>query len=245
MANKNRKDRCVYCLRFRNGITDDHVIPKSWYPDTTPNNMEKWQVPACPECNSKYSKVEGELLQLMGLCLEPGDYASLGIAEKAVRAFMPSVARDDKDKQVRAKQLHFLMKSIIPYEQIPSESVFPGFGPHPHGTPDEQVGIPVPERSLKVLGEKLVRGIMYKQFNTYIDDAYEIGIWFAHEKEAQLLIQGIKLHGKEYIRGPGIRVALASTIDDPKSGAFDIEIWRKFRMYATVLPVQRVNPVSK
>jgi len=239
MANKNKKDRCVYCLRFSKDITDDHVIPRSWYPDTTPPNVEKWQVPACAACNSKYSKAEGKLLQLMGLCLEPSDFASLGIAEKAMRAFMPSAARNDKDKQNRANQLNLLMKRIIPYEQIPFESVFPGFGPHPHGTPAEQVGIPVPEASLKSLGEKLVRGIMYKKFNMFIDVRYEVSIWFAHEVAAQPLIQSIKCHGIEYHIGPGVRVGFARAVDDPQSGAFDIEIWRKFRMYAVVLPIQR------
>jgi len=49
MAKKSSNTRCVHCLEYFEELTSDHVLPKAWYPDDTPDNLEKWQVPACSE----------------------------------------------------------------------------------------------------------------------------------------------------------------------------------------------------
>ncbi len=84
--------RCVHCLREVEGLTSDHVIPESWYPGSTPLDLEKWQAPACSECNSESGKVEAKLLEYMGLCVDPESEAAEGIGEKALRAFDPTAA---------------------------------------------------------------------------------------------------------------------------------------------------------
>ena len=53
MATTFYKMHCVYCLKLFEELTSDHVFPKSWYPETTPENLEKWQMPACVECNQE------------------------------------------------------------------------------------------------------------------------------------------------------------------------------------------------
>jgi hypothetical protein len=63
MAKVFTNTKCVYCLRFFEKLTSDHVFPESVYPDTTPENVRKIQVPACDECNQKFRKNEDELLQ--------------------------------------------------------------------------------------------------------------------------------------------------------------------------------------
>ena len=60
MAKVFKPCKCVHCLRYCDSPTSDHVFPKSWYPDTTPQNMEKWQIPSCENCNTEYSKIENE-----------------------------------------------------------------------------------------------------------------------------------------------------------------------------------------
>jgi hypothetical protein len=68
MAKIFTNTRCVYCLQFFKNLTLDHVFPKSWYPDTTPENLRKMQVPACDECNQKFRKIEDEFLQNIRMC---------------------------------------------------------------------------------------------------------------------------------------------------------------------------------
>lgn len=236
MAKKFTNTHCVYCLRFFNKLTSDHVFPKSWYPDTTPLNLEKWQVPSCSECNSKYSKIESGLLQKAGLCLEPTEFRSLGIAEKVIRSLNPKEAKTVRDGVHRQKQREKVLKGLVPGHKISEEAVFPGFGPPPDTTINEQMGILVPEKQLKALGEKLVRGITYVKYKRYIDQNHKVDIFFVHEKNAQLVVDEIRRFGREYHCGPGVRIGAAFIQNDPHSGLFDIEIWGKLRMYATVLP---------
>ena len=52
----NDQEQCAYCLKLipSTKMTADHVIAKSWYPVDTPP-VAKWKVPACGECNNRYS----------------------------------------------------------------------------------------------------------------------------------------------------------------------------------------------
>lgn len=236
MAKKFRNTRCVYCLQFFEELTSDHVFPKSWYPKTTPLNLKKWQVPACGECNSKYSKVEGELLQIAGLCLDPTEFKSLGIADKVLRSLDPGSGRTDTDRLHRQKQQEKVLKSLVPGHKIPREACLPGFGPQGDVPLEKQMGVLVPERQLKVLGEKLVRGITHLKNKTYIDQNHKVDVFFAPEEGGQLVANEIKHFGQEHHCGPGIRIGVAFLPDDPQSGLFDIEIWGKWPMYATVTP---------
>jgi len=56
--------------------TWDHVFPRSWYPDNTPKDLEKWQVPACQPCNANYGKLENQLMILLGMCVDPSKAAA-------------------------------------------------------------------------------------------------------------------------------------------------------------------------
>jgi hypothetical protein len=240
MAKKFTNTHCVYCLRFFNKLTSDHVFPKSWYPDTTPLNLEKWQVPACSECNSKYSKMESELLQKVGLCLDPTELKSLGIAEKVIRSLNPENAKTATDGVHRQKQREKILKGLVPGHKISEEAIFPGFSPPPGMTINEQMAILVPEKQLKALGEKLVRGITYVKYKKCIDQNHKVNIFFAHEENAQLVVDEIRGFGQEYHCGPGVNIGVAFAQDDPHSGLFDIEIWGKLRMYSIVLP-RKIN----
>ena len=58
MAKNPEKGKCVHCLKVPVDRTWDHMFPKAWYPDTTAENLEKWQVPSCRECNQRLGKLE-------------------------------------------------------------------------------------------------------------------------------------------------------------------------------------------
>jgi hypothetical protein len=56
---KQRPEKCVYC-GHNPGITDDHVPPKSFFPQPRPSNLIT--VPACNKCNSGVGKDEDYFL---------------------------------------------------------------------------------------------------------------------------------------------------------------------------------------
>ncbi len=101
MAKKPDPGRCVHCLQFHDELTWDHVFPESWYPDTTPEDLEKWKIPACLPCNKDYGRIEEDLLIKLGLCIDPKNHRGAGIAFKAVRALRSDYGKNDKDANLR------------------------------------------------------------------------------------------------------------------------------------------------
>ena len=61
------KQKCIHCLRFCEYLTEDHILPESWYPNNTPANIEKWVAPACNKCNSELGKIEEERVKQQAL----------------------------------------------------------------------------------------------------------------------------------------------------------------------------------
>jgi hypothetical protein len=53
--------RCVHCGNELADETRDHVFPASWYPSTTPPEVQRWTVPSCTKCNGGLGKMEREL----------------------------------------------------------------------------------------------------------------------------------------------------------------------------------------
>ena len=153
MAKKFKNIKCVYCLEDFEQLTSDHVFPKSWYPETTPLNMKKAQVPCCFKCNQKYSAIEQRILELMGVCLEPGDAMSLGIPEKAIQSIKPEFAKTRKEREIRKRKKKKLLTSMKSASHGILQHCVPGFG-NQWGYPIEALSyIPVPSYDLILFGE--------------------------------------------------------------------------------------------
>jgi hypothetical protein len=60
MAKKLGSGKCVHCFKDVEGRNSDHVFPASWYPDSTPPDLEKRQIPSCIPCNVRATKRVGE-----------------------------------------------------------------------------------------------------------------------------------------------------------------------------------------
>jgi len=128
MTKRPPSARCVHCIRFFEKLSWDHVFPKSWYPDTTLPNLEKWKIPSCKPCNSEYGRLEDDLMIRIGLCLDPNDPKSLGIPQKAIRAISPQFAKDENDKLLRnAKRRQILGQASFSHD-VPHHGIYPNFG---------------------------------------------------------------------------------------------------------------------
>ena len=118
MAKIFTNTRCVYCLRFFKELTSDYVFPKSLYPDTTPENVRKIQVPACNECNQKFRKIEDELLQNIRMCHNEQRIIPLSkekislLGEKLVRG----ITYDNRKKYIDSNRK--LIFDFIPVEDV-------------------------------------------------------------------------------------------------------------------------------
>lgn len=185
MSKKSRNGRCVYCLKFFDDLTLDHVIPRSWYPENTETDLCKWTVPSCVECNSSYGEVEKELLIRFGVCLDPNDSSSKGISEKAIRSIDPNVGKSEKDSKARSLKKEQIKKQIITFNQVSDKGFYPNFGYTYEKKFSKMPAILISKESIELFCEKIVKGITYIDSEQYIDIPYEIETYVIEDSEFQ------------------------------------------------------------
>ena len=194
-------------------------------------------MPSCYECNKNHGRMENDLLLRFGLCIDPAEYKSFGIAQKALRSVDPAYAKKPKDSEHRLKRRHKIMRTLIPSRTIQDEAIFPNFGRH-HDYPEaDQPGVLVAESDLKMLGEKLVRGITYVVDQYFIEKDHKVEIFFLRDEAAEPILSQLQKHGTKYECGPGITVLRAIAHDMPTAALFAIEIWGRLHLYAAVRPL--------
>jgi len=227
--------KCVHCLGEFQKRNWDHVFPKSWYPNTTPRNIEKWKIPACKSCNDAYGKLEDDLLQRLALCVDPDAPASSGITQKALRAFYPTYAKGQKDRRLRKARREKLHRETLSGAQVSSESIYPGFEEKWGRSATEQIAIHLPAESFRRLTEKITRGIFYLEDRKYIESPYKIEFYALRDNDAEPIVELLEKYGKVYTREPRIIVQRAVTPEDGISSFFGITIWNQFKMYASIM----------
>lgn len=234
MAKRPPDGKCVHCLRDHVPRTWDHVFPESWYPNSTPANLYKWQIPACRECNKAYGEMEQDLLIRIGLCIDPDQPGAAGVTEKVLRSLDPRSARGERDRRAREAKRNKILKGLLSGDQIPAESIYPRFG-EKWGRPRElQTAVTIPAKSVRKLTEKIVRGILYLEDEKFIEAPWSIDFYALHDEAAAPIISLLDRFGKEYAREPGIVVRRAVASEDGISSILSIEIWNMLIMYAAV-----------
>ena len=241
MAKRPAPGRCVHCLLPFGKLTWDHVFPSGWYPDGTPNNIEKWKIPACRDCNLQHSKSEGELLIKLGMCIDPDDSRSAGIADKAIRATQSSQGRDERDAARREALRQKLLAQTLKGEKVPRSAIYPGFGPMAELPEREQVAMPISATAIRRLAEKVVRGLIYVLDGKLVEQPYVVEVHVLDDAGATPIREALVKHGKAFERGPGITVTRAVTPEDGLSGFYEVEIWGRFKVYVSVMDSRREN----
>lgn len=235
---KSRSDRCVFCLKYFNEEnpddrrTDEHIFPKSWYPDSTPDNIEKWQVFSCHSCNEEYSKIEDNLFSRLGLCIPHNQAKTSGIPEKALRSLTPRYAKNKRDRKLRMAKREKILKEIEMMKSQPDEGYLPNF----EGKPGKQNQTRLAIRAdyLEKLAEKLIRGMTFRIDSILIEEDYQIDFSLLRDDNSGFFMQKIRSFGETFYREPGIVVGRAVPHGDPKSSLYYIEIWGQLKIYGTV-----------
>jgi len=238
MTKKFYRGQCVYCLKAFDDLTSDHVFPRSWYPETPPPDMEKWQAPACKKCNAEMGKIENRLLIQIGLCVPPFERASLGIAHKAMRSLKPEYGRNKPDAEVRGESRRMVIEKAVDPSKMPLSSILPQFGFHPEVDPSQELGVLVSASDLEAIGKKLIRGTTWVLDKTYIDTDHSIHIIFPRTPTAGPYFEDLRRFGRPYSLGPGLNIVRAAADGDCQSGIYLIEIWGRLHMYGCVAPAE-------
>lgn len=224
--------RCVHCLRDVDAITDDHLFPRSWYPTTTPQNIEKWKFPACVGCNREYGKLEEQLRLLFAACVDPEADAAAGIWAKALDSINPSKARSPLDALKRKNARNRFFKRIRKADPTWANSAIPEI----HADrPKGNLALLVPVQETHKFIEKLVRGAIFLTEQRYVERSQEITVSLLRSEDSQPIVKLLEQFGELYERGPGIRIRKAVAQDARTNALFVFDIWDQFRFHGAVM----------
>ena len=234
MAKRPKPGRCVHCLRDPVDRNWDHVFPESWYPDTTPPNLYKWQIPSCIQCNKELGEIEDEFLVLVALCLDPNDPASKSIVEKAFRAMNPEVAKNASDKRGRAALLKRVKSRLLQGSQIPKSGIYPTLNERWGCQAGSGIALTIPADSFRRITEKIVRGIFFIEHERFIEPPYTVQFYALNDEGAKPIREYLDQAGETFAREPGVVIRRAITPEDGMSSLFEIEFWGQFKSHAAV-----------
>lgn len=224
---------CVHCIE-KPGNTDDHLVPRSWYPDSTPAGLEKWKFPACESCNNDYSKLENDLLFRFAICLGQNDARAAGIPKRALRSINPNAARNDRDRCERQNRRNRFQTEVQFSAYAPQEGVFPGFGPRPDTEYKEFGSILVAESDLSKMFRKFAKGLTYIENTCYLGSQYTISWYPIDDKSNPQMDKIFSRQGTSHIRGPGVILQRVSVSSDPAQSFMRIALWGRLRVYIAV-----------
>lgn len=235
MAKSPKPGKCVHCLRHPVQRNWDHVFPDSWYPDTTPKNLARWQIPSCYKCNRELGAIESEFFVRIALCLNPNDPASRSIVEKALRAMKPTLGKSPADKRAREALGRKVTGEMLKGEQIPSQGAYPSLGARWGRPQGSGIALIIPIESFRRITEKIVRGITYFETKRYIEPPHHVQFYALDDKDAAPIRNVLTDGGTTLAREPGIVVKRVVAPDDGVSAMYELEFWKQFKTYAAVL----------
>jgi len=225
---------CIHCGVPSEELTGDHVFPESWYPDSTPLDLEKWQAPSCKSCNEGYGRLERTLFLKLAMGLEPWTVGAEGIAERALRSFDPRTAKNENDRKHREGAREKVRRSIVNVSAVSfTEPILPNIGTiHSSGDQGYSIEI-VPQADLHRLIGKFVRGISYLATGGVLAPEYVIRVipLMHSDRLPQHLLES---PATVFERGPGFRVERHGTCDDRFAALFRIQFWGRYEFFATV-----------
>ncbi len=236
--------RCIHCLKtlyFKidnkdEKATRDHVFPNSWYPDNTPNQVQRLIAPACIKCNSELGAMEKEVFTKLACCIDPKKIEASGINERLLRSLGVGAVGNltNKELTARIKRREKLLSEMTPFTA--DKKPFPGLGLHTGYTPEVHMTVPVP-KDLKKVSEKIIRGLEYCMGDRYIEPPNNIEVYFVEvEKNLSSVYQLLAQHGVKESHGPGFIVERVESNDGSKLVIYRVIIWGTLIIWGSIMP---------
>jgi hypothetical protein len=230
--------RCIHCGKPVDETTKDHVFPASWYPETTPEDTQRWTAPSCGECNNSLGSMEKKVFSRLILCVDPQRAEAAGLYAKLKRSLgMGVVGLSKKETEHRVRQKIGLLSAIKPYSPEGSASTLPGLGSHTGFKDEDLPQIRIPADLLLKVYEKIVRGCEYVLADRIIEKPYDIQIYFVHENNIPKdIVRGLASPAAKDVHvGPGFRVVRVAAQDDPYTVAYEITLWGRAYFLALII----------
>jgi hypothetical protein len=233
MSKQFSRGQCVHCLRVVDKLTSDHLPPRSWYPTSTPENLEKWQVPSCQECNHNFGRLEEHLLINLGLCLDDDAEASKGIGTRALNALNALRAQNPRDFAIRYS------KALRQLAERKTNSPGTNLIVLNSGPANEHLSIKASD--LRCFAEKAVRGVLWMNGRGVVESNYTIELSTDQVPQTDFDAETRK-HGVRFQQGPGFEVYWAPAVDDKIACQILILVFGKLVLRARVVPKSTPEP---
>jgi hypothetical protein len=183
--------------------------------------------------------LENDLIGRVALSLDAKNPASKGLLEKALRAINPKEARNDGDAAAREARAKKILGDLFKGEMIAGNNVVPGLNERWGRPIEQQLAIKIPEQSFPAITEKIVRGLVFREDDAYIEPPQTIECFLAKEEGLDQVKEVLAARGKEFKREPGLSVRRAQ-LDG--GDVYEITFWDQFKTYATVSKADDAEP---
>jgi hypothetical protein len=162
MAKRGRPGKtCAYC-GSADGHEGEHVFPASWYPDTTPADVQRLTVPSCTPCNKRWERVERELATDLLLVVSPNVPEVAGVHERLSRAWQPTSDQRVEERRHRIGRAIKIFNSMVwaqPVPGGPQTTVRTRAGLIVRASPARRIE----NRPLRDIAEKFIRGLHFSE----------------------------------------------------------------------------------
>ena len=155
-----KKQYCAYC-NSKKATTSDHVPPKSFFPKPLPANMIT--VPSCDECNNNKGKDEKYFLATFM-------FSEAGVTSSGKKLWEQKLYRMYK-KNTGLR--HKIVKSVKRLNVFTPSGIFIRRG----------LAIGMDEVRLSKVIDKIVRGLYFFEYKTYLSNSIEILSQFLQSQE--------------------------------------------------------------
>jgi Protein of unknown function (DUF2934) len=236
--------RCIHCRETLAETTKDHVFPNSWYPDTTPGEVQRWTAPSCGRCNGEFGRLEEDLLVFLGCCINPAKGAASGLYARVRRTLGIGVeGLTAEEKGRREARRRKLLTDAQPFSPEVLPHIIPGLGPHPEAPLSSQRQLLIDAKSIHAVVKKVVRGCEYLLASgRIVEPPYEIEVFFPSDTpELVAKIMASFAFGPVHL-GPGLRIRSAQ--DDPLTAIYELVMWETMTVYASILPPEPKHSTS-
>jgi hypothetical protein len=179
--------------------------------------------------------LEDDFLLRISMCLDPHDPASQSIVAKALRSLKPEFARDASDARARRARAKKFTSEILQGDQIPKDGHYPNLGERWDRPAGSGMAIVIPVASFQAITEKIVRGIAYIEEKVFIEPPHVVRFFAVADEAASEIRALIDEHGSTFTREPGIHVRRLLAPEDGVSAIYELEFWKQFKTYASVL----------
>ena len=227
--------RCVYCRNdFPHvSLTRDHVIAGSWYPQSTPQTVQRITALSCRTCNTdRYSASERYLFLRLAACVDPKLPGADGIWEKAKWTMDVTRAGDDKERAHRQGAREALGRCAFEMENIPDSGVPPSF--EQNFNQGSRTAMFIRVDMLNSIVEKWGLGVHSHVWKEAASVDAEVAVLHVGEAVARGFLGAARSTGKPST-GPGIQIRyLAVRERDERHSLYEFRIWETFVTHVSI-----------